>query len=483
MTDYFHLKKITELNKLLINKQISSVELLQYFLQRIEKHDSKINSFISIDKDYALKSAKNADKRIHNNDFNLLTGIPYMVKDNISTKHFATTAGSKILDGFKSNYDATVVKKLNQEGAVLIGKGNLDEFAMGSSTENSAFGPTKNPWNLNYVPGGSSGGPAAAVSAGFCVFSLGSDTGGSIRQPASLCGITGFKPSYGSVSRYGLIAFGSSLDQIGPFTRFSEDSEIIYDVIAGKDKYDSTTKEISKNKSKVNLKNLNIGLPKEYFSDYLDDNVKSNVMELVEFLSKEGANVEEVSLPHTDYALAVYYILAPSEASSNLSRYDGVKYGFSDHNVDSMWDRIESSRSSGFGLEVKRRIMLGTYSLSSGYYDEYYGKAEMTRQLIKKELNSVFDKVDILVTPTSPTTAFKIGEKISDPMAMYSSDIMTIPANIAGIPGISIPVKNSNGLPVGAQLVGPYLKDNNLLNITNEIQKLTDWHLNAVEFD
>ena len=319
-------------------------------------------------------------KRIRNNDFNLLTGIPYMVKDNISTKHFATTAGSKILDGFKSNYDATVVQRLNQEGAVLIGKGNLDEFAMGSSTENSAFGHTKNPWNLNYVPGGSSGGPAAAVSAGFCVFSLGSDTGGSIRQPASLCGITGFKPSYGSVSRYGLIAFGSSLDQIGPFTRFSEDSEIIYDVIAGKDKYDSTTKEISKNKSKVNLKNLNIGLPKEYFSVYLDDNVKSNVMELVEFLSKEGANVEEVSLPHTDYALAVYYILAPSEASSNLSRYDGVKYGFSDHNVDSMWDRIESSRSSGFGLEVKRRIMLGTYSLSSGYYDEYYGKAEMTRQ-------------------------------------------------------------------------------------------------------
>ena len=251
MRDNFHLKKITELNKLLINKQISSVELLQYFLKRIEKHDSKINSFISIDKDHALKSAKNADKRIRNNDFNLLTGIPYMVKDNISTKHFATTAGSKILDGFKSNYDATVVQRLNQEGAVLIGKGNLDEFAMGSSTENSAFGHTKNPWNLNYVPGGSSGGPAAAVSAGFCVFSLGSDTGGSIRQPASLCGITGFKPSYGSVSRYGLIAFGSSLDQIGPFTRFSEDSEIIYDVIAGKDKYDSTTKEISKNKSKV----------------------------------------------------------------------------------------------------------------------------------------------------------------------------------------------------------------------------------------
>ena len=479
MTDSLHLKSIKELNNLLTEKKISSLELVNYFFDRIDKYESKINSFISFDKQYALEKAKNADEQIRNGDGNLLTGIPYVVKDNIATNHFPTTAGSKILDGFQSNYDATVVRKINEQGAILMGKANLDEFAMGSSTENSAFGPTKNPWNLDYVPGGSSGGPAAALSAGFCVFSLGSDTGGSIRQPASLCGITGLKPTYGVVSRYGLIAFGSSLDQIGPFTRTAEDSEIILDVIEGKDEYDSTSKGLNNKKPKIELKGLKIGLPKEYFSSYLDSEVKSNVLELVDFLSSEGAIVKEVSLPHTEYALSVYYILAPSEASSNLSRYDGVKYGYSEEKVDNMWDRIEKSRSNGFGLEVKRRIMLGTYSLSSGYYDEYYGKAERTRQIIKKELNKIFDKIDILITPTSPSTAFKLGEKTNDPMAMYSSDIMTIPANIAGIPGISIPVKDVNGLPVGAQLVGPYMSDRKILEIAKNIQKLTDWHLKS----
>ena len=479
MADNLHLKSIKELNDLLTEKKISSLELVNYFFDRIDKYESKINSFISFDKQYALEKAKNADEQIRNGDGNLLTGIPYVVKDNIATNHFPTTAGSKILDGFQANYDATVVRKINEQGAILMGKANLDEFAMGSSTENSAFGPTKNPWNLDYVPGGSSGGPAAALSAGFCVFSLGSDTGGSIRQPASLCGITGLKPTYGVVSRYGLIAFGSSLDQIGPFTRTAEDAEIILDVIEGKDEYDSTSKGLNNKKSKIELKGLKIGLPKEYFSSYLDSEVKSNVIELVDFLSSEGAIVKEVSLPHTEYALSVYYILAPSEASSNLSRYDGVKYGYSEEKVDNMWDRIEKSRSNGFGLEVKRRIMLGTYSLSSGYYDEYYGKAERTRQIIKKELNKIFDKIDILITPTSPSTAFKLGEKTNDPMAMYSSDIMTIPANIAGIPGISIPVKDVNGLPVGAQLVGPYMSDRKILEIAKNIQKLTDWHLKS----
>ncbi|MAW66660.1 MAG: Asp-tRNA(Asn)/Glu-tRNA(Gln) amidotransferase GatCAB subunit A [Chloroflexi bacterium] len=483
MPDNLHLKSIKELNNLLVEKKISSVELVNYFFDRIDKYESKINSFISFDKEYALENAKNADAQISNGDVSLLTGIPYVVKDNIATKHFPTTAGSKILDGFQANYDATVVRKINEQGAILIGKANLDEFAMGSSTENSAFGPTKNPWNLDYVPGGSSGGPAAALSAGFCVFSLGSDTGGSIRQPASLCGITGLKPTYGAVSRYGLIAFGSSLDQIGPFTRTAEDSEIILDVIEGKDEYDSTSKGLNIEKPNIELNGLKVGLPKEYFSSYLESEVKSNVIELVDFLSSQGAIVNEVSLPHTEYALSVYYILAPAEASSNLSRYDGVKYGYSEEQVDSMWDRIEKSRSNGFGLEVKRRIMLGTYSLSSGYYDEYYGKAEKTRQIIKKELNKVFDEIDILITPTSPSTAFKLGEKTNDPMAMYSSDIMTIPANIAGIPGISIPVKDVKGLPVGAQLVGPYMSDRKILEISKNIQKLTDWHMKSAITD
>jgi aspartyl-tRNA(Asn)/glutamyl-tRNA(Gln) amidotransferase subunit A len=480
MLDNLHNKGIKDLSQLLSDKTISSVELVTYFFDRIGKYESQIHSFISMDKDYAIDKAIQADKLIHSKESNILTGIPYMVKDNISTKHFETTAGSKILDGFSSNYDATVVKNLNEHGAILIGKGNLDEFAMGSSTENSAFGATKNPWDLSRVPGGSSGGPAAAVSAGFSVFSLGSDTGGSIRQPASLCGVTGLKPSYGAVSRYGLIAFGSSLDQIGPFTRNAEDSKLILDVISGKDEYDSTSRGLSLEiiDDEINiLKGLKIGLPKEYFSEYLDGKVKDSVMDFVSFLSDQGAVIEEVSLPHTDYALSVYYILAPSEASSNLSRYDGVKYGYSENEVDNMWERIEKSRSNGFGLEVKRRIMLGTYSLSSGYYDEYYGKAEQARQIIKSELNDIFTKVDILVTPTSPSTAFKLGEKLNDPMEMYANDIMTIPANIAGIPAISIPSSQVNGLPVGSQLVGPYMGDAKLLAIANHIQQLTDWHL------
>ena len=480
MLDNLHNKGIKELSQLLSDKTISSVELVTYFFDRIGKYESQIHSFISMDKDYAIDKAIQADKLIHSKESNMLTGIPYMVKDNISTKHFKTTAGSKILDGFSSNYDATVVKNLNEHGAILIGKGNLDEFAMGSSTENSAFGATKNPWDLSRVPGGSSGGPAAAVSAGFSVFSLGSDTGGSIRQPASLCGITGLKPSYGAVSRYGLIAFGSSLDQIGPFTRNAEDSKLILDIISGKDEYDSTSRglslEIIDDETNI-LNGLKVGLPKEYFSEYLDEKVKDSVMDFVSFLSDQGAVIEEISLPHTDYALSVYYILAPSEASSNLSRYDGVKYGYSENEVDNMWERIEKSRSNGFGLEVKRRIMLGTYSLSSGYYDEYYGKAEQARQIIKSELNDIFTKVDILVTPTSPSTAFKLGEKLNDPMEMYANDIMTIPANIAGIPAISIPSSQVNGLPVGSQLVGPYMGDAKLLAIANHIQQLTDWHL------
>ena len=401
MTDDLSGKSIVYLSKLLRNNKISSVELVDYFFDRIERFDNKIHSFLSTDKNFAIKQAKESDNKIKNGDQSPLTGIPYMLKDNICTNNFPTTAGSKILNDFYSNYDATVVKKLNIEGAVLLGKGNLDEFAMGSSTENSSFGPTKNPWDYDYVPGGSSGGPAAAVSAGFAAFSLGSDTGGSIRQPVSLCGVTGLKPSYGVVSRYGLIAFGSSLDQIGPFTNNVEDSALILNTIKGRDENDSTSKDYDKDlilDQIEDFKNLKIGIPKEYFPETLDKEIKNKISDVINLLIEHGAEVEEVSLPHTEYALGVYYILAPSEASSNLARYDGVKYGFSDNQVSSMWERIENSRSKGFGIEVKRRIMLGTYALSSGYYDEYYGKAEQIRQLIKQELNDVFKKVDCLIT-------------------------------------------------------------------------------------
>ena len=486
MTDDLSGKSIAYLSKLLRNNKISSVELVDYYFDRIEKFDKQIHAFLCTDKKLAMKQAKESDNKIKDGDQGPLTGIPYMLKDNICTNNFPTTAGSKILNDFYSNYDATVVKKLNVEGAVLLGKGNLDEFAMGSSTENSSFGPTKNPWDYDYVPGGSSGGPAAAVSAGFAAFSLGSDTGGSIRQPASLCGVTGLKPSYGVVSRYGLIAFGSSLDQIGPFTNNVEDSALILNAIKGRDENDPTSKDFDKDlflDQIEDFKNLKIGIPKEYFPETLDKEIKNKITDVIDLLIEYGAEVEEVSLPHTEYALGVYYILAPSEASSNLARYDGVKYGFSDNQVSSMWERIENSRSKGFGIEVKRRIMLGTYALSSGYYDEYYGKAEQVRQLIKQELNDVFKKVDCLITPTSPTTAFKLGERTKDPMAMYTSDIMTIPANIAGIPGISIPGGKVNGLPVGVQLLGSYFSERKLLSIANRIQRITDWHLDRPNLD
>ena len=385
-----------------------------------------------------------------------------------------------MLSEFIPPYDATVVEKLRQLGGIIVGKGNMDEFAMGSSTENSAFHPTHNPWDLNRVPGGSSGGPAAAVASGECFYSLGSDTGGSIRQPASLCGVVGLKPTYGLVSRYGLVAFASSLDQIGPITRDVQDCSTVLDAIVGQDPMDSTSIENESScystSLKGDVKGLKIGVPKEYFEAGVDKSVLDCIKESLLIYEKLGATVSEISLPLTKYALAVYYILAPSEASANLSRYDGVKYGYSYRDADSIWDAMEKTRQNGFGPEVSRRIMLGTYALSAGYYDAYYVKAQKVRPMIRNEFSSVFNDYDVLITPTSPSTAFLIGEKTEDPLQMYLNDICTIPANIAGIPAISIPAGFSNGLPIGMQIMGNYFSENTILNAAYAFEQATEWH-------
>tara|TARA_B100000029_G_scaffold153242_1_gene148397 strand:+ start:217 stop:1680 length:1464 start_codon:yes stop_codon:yes gene_type:complete len=470
---------IRESRELLDSGDITSVELTEAYLERIGNVENKINSFIAVTSDNALIGAKAADEMISRGDQTTLTGIPMQLKDNICTSGITTTCGSKMLENFVPPYDAHVSEKLKKSGAVLLGKGNLDEFAMGSSTENSYSHITKNPWDMTRVPGGSSGGPAAAVSASECLFSLGSDTGGSIRQPASFCGVVGMKPTYGLVSRFGLIAFASSLDQIGPITRDVYDNALVLSSIAGFDKRDSTSIDsiIPNYVEQMNgdIRGMKIGVPVEYLPDSMNPDVKSAVEESIEVLKQLGAVVERTSLPHTTYALAVYYIIAPSEASANLSRYDGVKYGYSDTGATNMIEALESTRSSGFGEEVKRRILLGTYALSSGYYDAYYLKAQKVRTLIINEFNEAFKKFDVLAMPTAPTSAFKIGDKIDDPIQMYLNDIFTIPANIAGIPGISVPTKHVNGLPVGFQFMAGALQEQKLFDAAYAFQQASEW--------
>lgn len=470
-----------EIHNLLKSKEVTSLEVTQSVIKRIEALDSKIHAFITICFDEAIEQAKEVDKKIaRGEEIHPLAGIPIAIKDNMCTKGITTTCGSKILHNFIPPYDAFVIQRLKEVGAVIIGKTNMDEFAMGSSTETSYFGATKNPWNLEVVPGGSSGGSAACISADETILALGSDTGGSIRQPAGLCGVVGFKPTYGRVSRFGLIAFASSLDQIGPITKDVTDSALLLNLICTYDKTDSTASTYplpDYNKSLINdVSGIKIGIPKEYFIEGVDIEVKEDVEKAIRLLEGLGAEILEVSLPHTEYCVAVYYLVASAEASSNLARYDGVQYGFRASEKE-LIDMYEQTRTQGFGNEVKRRIMIGTYALSSGYYDAYYLKAQKVRTLIKQDFEEAFKRCDVLITPTSPTPAFKIGAKI-DPLSMYLSDIFTISCNLAGIPGISIPCGfTQGGLPIGLQILAPLFGEEKLLQIAYTFEQNTDYHL------
>ena len=471
---------IREARALLDSRQVSAVELTRAVLDRIGDVDDRVRAFVTVTESLAMEQAREADRRIAAGDAHPLTGVPMQLKDNMATRGVATTCSSRMLEGFVPPYDATVARRLYARGAVLVGKGNLDEFAMGSSTENSAFFPTRNPWDLERVPGGSSGGPAAAVAASECIYALGSDTGGSIRQPASLCGAVGMKPTYGLVSRYGLVAFASSLDQIGPIARDVTDCAIVLNAIAGHDPKDSTSLSAAipdyTQGLGEDLSGLRIGVPSEYFVEGMDAEVERSTRESVALLQDLGAEVEETSLPHTAYALAVYYILAPSECSANLARYDGVKYGFSDRAADSMWEALERTRAEGFGPEVKRRVMLGTYALSAGYYDAFYLKAQRVRTVIRREFREAFRRYDAIVSATSPTTAFRLGEKTADPVQMYLSDVLTLPANIAGIPGVSVPAGlSSDGLPIGFQILGDALAEPTLFKIAHAFERASGW--------
>ena len=459
-----------ELSSMLENKEISSVELTEAVFDRIDKVEDKVNAYVTLNKENALKTAAETDeKRANGEKLSPLAGIPVGIKDNISTKGLNTTCSSKMLEKYKPPFNATVVEKLNDAGVVVTGKLNMDEFAMGSSTENSYFGPTKNPHDLDRIPGGSSGGSAAAVAAGEAIVSLGSDTGGSIRQPAAYCGVVGLKPTYGAVSRYGLVAFASSLDQIGPLGKSVKDVAMVQSVINGHDRMDATSAYRDYTDLSVNLtsdvKGLRIGLPKEYFGEGIDAEVKASIMNAVKELEKQGATVKEIELPSTDYALSAYYIISSAEASSNLARFDGVRYGYRTENYDNLIDMYEKTRSEGFGDEVKRRIMLGTFVLSSGFYDAYYGKAKLLQRRIQAEFNNAFVDVDVIAAPTVPTTAFKIGENVGDPLKMYATDICTVTVNIAGLPAISVPCgMDSKNLPVGLQLIGNKFTEQTLLN-------------------
>ncbi len=451
-------------------------------LQRITQIDQKVRAFLTITSDIALEQAKKADNLIREGKASPLTGIPVLIKDVICTRGTRTTCASHMLENFVPPYNATVVNKLNDCGVVMVGKGNMDEFAMGSSTENSAFFPTHNPWDIDRVPGGSSGGSAAAVAADEALFALGSDTGGSIRQPAGFCSVAGLKPTYGRVSRFGLVAFASSLDQIGPFTKDITDCALVMNAIAGPDPCDATSspRPVPDYTQALipDLHGVRLGIPREFISAGIQPDVREILNAAIQKLQELGASINwDISLPHTKYALAVYYIIAPSEASTNLARYDGVKYGFSYRDAETMWDNMDATRQHGFGPEVKRRIMLGTYALSAGYYDAYYLKAQKVRTLIKEDYTQAFATCDALITPTSPSVPFKLGEKIDDPLQMYLSDVCTIPANIAGIPGISIPAGFSNGLPVGMQIMAPQFGEEILLRTAFAFEQATDWHL------
>ena len=500
-----NLKELTikQTHEFLQKREMSSVELTKEFLKNIKEKDGDIRAFLSLNEDNALQAAKKVDGKISKGEpIEILAGIPAAVKDNVLISGIKATAASKILENYIAPYDATVIKKLKEEEAVFVGKTNLDEFAMGSSTENSGFGPTKNPVDLKRVPGGSSGGSAAAVKAGFCVYALGSDTGGSIRQPAGFCGVVGFKPTYGAVSRHGLIAMASSLDQIGPITKNVDDAAIVFEAIRGGDELDSTSVHRewpASNASRseagggdfnnpVDIEEIKIGVPREYFTHGLNPEIEKNIKSIIAKLEKEGAKIKEISMPYSDFALATYYIIMPAEVSANLARFDGMKYGYSkisnlspakvskgnlggqESQISNLMEVYLKTRQEGFGAEVRRRIMLGTYILSAGYYDAYYKRAQKVRRLIKKDFDFAFEDVDVILTPTSPTTAFKFGEKTQDPLSMYLADIYTVSVNLAGVPAISLPSGEADGLPVGLQLIGKNFDDIKLLRIAKMVE-------------
>ncbi|MBI5022638.1 MAG: Asp-tRNA(Asn)/Glu-tRNA(Gln) amidotransferase subunit GatA [Candidatus Magasanikbacteria bacterium] len=469
-------QSITSIHNLIMKKQLSCQELVKSYLDKIKKDDGKIHAFLEVWSDEVMAKAKKVDAKIAKKEkIGLLEGILIALKDNLLYKNHLASSGSKILEKYIASYSATAVKKLEDVGAIFIGRTNMDEFAMGSSTENSAYGPTKNPRDLSQVTGGSSGGSAAAVTAKMCVAALGSDTGGSIRQPAAFCGAVGLKPTYSAVSRYGLMAMSSSLDQIGPLANTVEDAEIIFNAIKGRDAKDATSSVIARSEatkqSRFRNDKIKIGIPKEYFVSGLDPQIKQNILATVAKLEKDGAEVKKISLPHTDYALAAYYLIMPAEVSSNLARFDGVKYGLSSRGkAKNLLEMYNQTRANGFGAEAKRRIILGTFALSAGYYDAYYKKARQTQEIIKQDFVKTFKDVDYLITPTTPTTAFKLGERTDDPLTMYLSDIFTVSVNLAGLPAISIPNGLINGLPVGLQIISRPFEENNLFELGKIIE-------------
>ena len=474
---------LKELSQALEEKKFTSVELTQFFLSRVKKHNPSLNAFITVDEGKSLAMAKKSDQLIQSGKKSILTGIPIAQKDIFCADGWKTTCGSKMLDNFISPYDSTVIHKFNNAGAVNLGKTNMDEFAMGSSNETSYFGPVRNPWDLNCVPGGSSGGSAAAVAARLAPAATGTDTGGSIRQPASLCGFTGLKPTYGLVSRYGMIAFASSLDQAGPMAISAEDCALMLDVMTGHDEKDSTSldrkKENYSNFLDKKIDGLRIGIPKEFFEDGLNSDVQKVIEEALRQYEKLGAKIIDISLPNNHLAIPAYYVIAPAEASSNLSRYDGVRYGYRTKEYDDLMDMYFKTRQEGFGDEVKRRILIGTYVLSAGYFDAYYLKAQKIRRLISNDFKTAYEKCDVIMGPSAPSVAFKSGEKQEDPLAMYLQDIFTISTNLAGLPAMSIPAGFINELPVGLQLIGNHFEESKILNVAHIYQKNTDWHLKS----
>lgn len=470
-------QSIKDLHELLHKKEVSVSDLVDQSFKRIEEVDGKVQAFLTVDEENARNKAKELDGRV---DEQLLFGIPAGIKDNIITKDLRTTCASKMLENFNPIYDATVMEKLNQANVISVGKLNLDEFAMGSTTENSAFQITKNPWSLDRVPGGSSGGSAAAVASGQVPFALGTDTGGSIRQPASFCGVVGMKPTYGRVSRYGLVAFASSLDQAGPITRTVEDNAHVLQVISGLDPHDSTTvnKEVPNYTESLtgDVKGLKIAVPKEYLGEGIGEEAREAVLSALKVLEGLGATWEEVSLPHSQYGVASYFLLASSEASANLARFDGVRYGYRTPDPKNLMDLYKRSRSEAFGDEVKRRIMLGTFALSTGFYDAYYKKAQQARTLIKQDFDNIFEKYDVVIGPTTPTPAYKIGEMVDDLVTMYARDLLTIPVNLAGLPGISVPCGFTEGLPLGLQIIGKHFDEQTVYRVAHAFEQATDYH-------
>jgi len=481
----YHTKTLAELSAMLEAGDVSSVQLTEHFLQRIKQYDGELNSFVTVTDEQALAAAKAADEQRKAGKAGPLTGIPMAQKDIFCTKDVKTTCGSKMLDNFISPYNATVIEKMQQAGIIMLGKTNMDEFAMGSSNETSFYGAVKNPWNTKAVPGGSSGGSASSVAARLTPASTGTDTGGSIRQPASFCGITGLKPTYGRVSRYGMIAFASSLDQAGPMAQSAEDCAMLLNVMSGFDPKDSTSleKDVPDYTADLNkpLDGLRIGLPKEYFGEGLSDEINDVIQKAIEEYKSLGAEIIDISLPNTHLAVPVYYVVAPAECSSNLSRFDGVRFGHRCEDPQDLEDLYKRSRGEGFGEEVKRRIMVGTYALSAGYYDAYYIKAQQLRRMISDDFKQAFEKVDVIMGPSAPETAFNIGEKADDPISMYLSDIYTIAVNLAGLPGMSVPAGFSNDMPVGLQIIANHFDESRLLNVAHKYQQKTDWHIQIPE--